>query len=211
MAWDQLELPWFQSESEKAVAVLPVSLHENDSLIRIFGKEFDYVFDKNQSALTSMVYQKKEMLKEPFKMNVWRAPLGNEQDQGNSRNAYSSKGKEGYGKQVATEYYSAGIDKMDYYPISIQAYETDGKVILFVREIALTGNSAVEKKDLYIWGAQSNGFENLYVYTISGDGTIHLKHTIYPQGNLPLWLPRIGLTCTLNPDRSEERRVGQEC
>ena len=74
----------------------------------------------------------------------------------------------------------------------------EGKALIRVREICLTGNSAVEKKDLYIWGAQSNGFENMYTYMIAGDGQIVLQHTLLPQGKLPLWLPRVGMTLTLD-------------
>lgn len=72
-----------------------------------------------------------------------------------------------------------------------------------------TANSAKEKKDLYIWGVQSNGFESLYAYTITGDGEIRLRHTVLPQGRLPLWLPRIGLTLTLDKSLDQVRWYGR--
>ena len=47
---------------------------------------------------------------------------------------------------------------------------------------------------------QSNGIRNRYEYLIGSDGTIELRHTLKPEGKMPLWLPRIGLTLTLNPN-----------
>ncbi len=198
VAWDQLELPWYKESVLETEPSFPVSLEQENEQILVSGMDFKYVFDKKQGALISMIYKNSEMLKEPLKMNVWRAPLANEQDQWNSRNARSYSWKEGYGQQIATEYYSAGIDKLSHYPISVDAQLIEGKALIRVREICLTGNSAVEKKDLYIWGAQSNGFENMYTYMITGDGQIVLQHTLLPQGRLPLWLPRIGMTLTLD-------------
>lgn len=198
VAWDQLELPWHREKEVETVSISPVSLEQEKGQILISGTDFKYVFDKKQGTLISMIYKNSEMLKEPLKMNVWRAPLANEQDQWNSRNARSYSWKEGYGQQIAAEYYSTGIDKLNHYPISVDAQLIEGKALIRVREICLTGNSAVEKKDLYIWGAQSNGFENMYTYMIAGDGQIVLQHTLLPQGKLPLWLPRVGMTLTLD-------------
>lgn len=198
VAWDQLELPWYKEKEVETVPISPVSLEQENGQILISGTDFKYVFDKRQGTLISMIYKNSEMLKKPLKMNAWRAPLANEQDQWNSRNARSYSWKEGYGQQIAAEYYSTGIDKLNHYPISVDAQLIEGKALIRVREICLTGNSAVEKKDLYIWGAQSNGFENMYTYMIAGDGQIVLQHTLLPQGRLPLWLPRIGMTLTLD-------------
>ncbi|MDO5429748.1 glycoside hydrolase family 2 TIM barrel-domain containing protein [Parabacteroides sp.] len=198
VAWDQLELPWYKEKEVETVSISPVLLEQENGQILISGTDFKYVFDKKQGTLISMIYKNSEMLKKPLKMNAWRAPLANEQDQWNSRNARSYSWKEGYGQQIAAEYYSTGIDKLNHYPISVDAQLIEGKALIRVREICLTGNSAVEKKDLYIWGAQSNGFENMYTYMIAGDGQIVLQHTLLPQGRLPLWLPRIGMTLTLD-------------
>ncbi|MDR3195169.1 MAG: glycoside hydrolase family 2, partial [Tannerella sp.] len=78
----------------------------------------------------------------------------------------------------------AGIDRLTHYPMSIEAFALEGKVYVNVRELCLMDGS--------------NGFENLYAYTIAGDGEIKLRHTILPQGRMPLWLPRIGITLTLD-------------
>jgi beta-galactosidase len=197
VAWDQWELPWY-SEAETPVkhAGVPV-LNTTPSGITVSGTGFAYAFDKS-GALVSMVHNGREMLKSPVSLNVWRAPLANELDQWNSGNARSPHWKEGYGEHVATEYYSSGIDKMSDCPVSVEAYEQDGIVHVYVRSISLTGNNAAGNRDQYIRGRQVSGFENLYAYTVAADGEITLHHTVYPQGIMPLWLPRIGLTMTLD-------------
>ena len=84
-----------------------------------------------------------------------------------------------------------------------------GKAILRVREICRTESNGLEKKDLYISGRQSNGFENLFTYTITGDGRITIHHTVLPQGKMPLWLPRIGLCMTLDASLNQVEWYGR--
>jgi beta-galactosidase len=137
-------------------------------------------------------------LKSPWALNVWRAPFANEQDAWGSSNARSQHWETGYGQQVAAEFYAAGIDRLSYVPLSVEAFETDGKAHITVRDICLTGNNAMENRDQYIRGMQCNGFEEHYEYTIDGKGDLRLRHRIWPSGRMPLWLPRIGLTLTLD-------------
>lgn len=198
VAWDQLELPWYRMEEPESVPFIAASLKGEGKNLIVSGPDFNYLFDKEKGMLVSMNYKGKEMLQAPLALNVWRAPLANEQDQWCSRNARSYSWMEGFGQQVATEYYSTGLDALTHNPMSVEAQEIEGKVIVRIREICQTGTSVKERKDLYIWGAQSNGFESLYTYTITGDGEITLHHIVLPQGRMPLWLPRIGITLTLD-------------
>ena len=78
--------------------------------------------------------------------------------------------------------------------------ETGNRLRVEIVDIDLMGAGEKEKKDLYIEGVQSNGIRNRYEYLIGSDGTIELRHTLKPEGKMPLWLPRIGLTLTLNPN-----------
>lgn len=199
VSWDQLELPWFREAEKTAVSVSQnLNLNQSDAEVVISGNDFQYTFSRKNGQLNSIRIKGQEMLKSPVRLNVWRAPLANEQDAWNSSNARTRYWKTGFGNQVATEYYSHGLDTLTYYPMSMECRETDGKIYVDIREICLTGSSKQrEKKDLYINGIQSNGFESLYSYVITADGTINLHHKIIPQGNMPLWLPRIGLTMTL--------------
>lgn len=50
-----------------------------------------------------------------------------------------------------------------------------------------------------IFGSRYNGIENIYNYTIDGDGEITMHHTAKPQGeSMPLYFPRFGLSFTLD-------------
>ena len=208
VAWDQLELPWYKQPEVFKKSTGMLTFNKMPESITVSGEDFTYTFDKS-GALVSIVHAGLEMLKSPVSLNIWRAPLANELDQWNSGNARSVNRREGYGEHVATEFYSLGADKLTDYPMSVDAYEQEGKVYIYARGISLMGNNAVGNLDQYIRGRMINGFENLYTYTITGDGEITLHHTIYPQGRMPLWLPRIGLTMMLDESLSNVEWYGR--
>ena len=198
VAWDQLELPWYKQADATAGQTGSLAFNKASDGITVSGSDFVYKFDKS-GALVSIVQNNIEMLKSPLLFNIWRAPLANDQDQWNSGNARSLSWKEGYGEHVATEFYSFGVDKVTNFPISIDAYEQDGKAYIRVREISMMGSEKEDSLDKFFSDRKTiNGFENMYAYTISADGEISLRHTVYPQGRMPLWLPRVGLTMTLD-------------
>ena len=214
VAWDQLELTWRQplisddaatvgEQSRTAPSNNTVTYRATDDRIVVDGADFTCSFNKSDGALSSIVYQGQELLKSPVTLNCWRAPLANELDEWNSSSARSSNRKEGYGQFIATEYYSSGVDKLATCPITLNAYRQEDKVTVQVRSISLTGKEGVENLDRYIRGRSISGFENLYTYTVTSDGEITLRHVVNPQGRMPLWLPRIGLTMTL--DKSLDR------
>jgi beta-galactosidase len=210
VAWDQLDLPWYKT-TEKIVEKTSsqAKLNQTETEISVSGANFVYTFNK-QGSLVSIRIHGKELLKSPVTLNVWRAPLANEQDQWGSGNARSENWKTGFGEQVATEYYSLGIDALTHYPLAVEAFETNGKVHLNIRDINLLGSSdSPEKKDLYIWGMQISGFECLYFYIIDDNGVITLQHKVMPQGKMPVWLPRIGLTFTLDKSLNQVKWYGR--
>ena len=198
VAWDQLELPWFKQLCEEKKKKDSLVNYETDQLIIVKGKDFSYTFCKKSGALSSIILKGKDLLKSPLKFNLWRAPLANEVDGWNARNARTMNWQEGYGYQVATEFYSLGIDKLVSHPMSVQAFKQAGNVYVHVRDMTIMGDISVSQRDLYISGSVINGFENHYVFMISPDGELTLKHSALPQGCMPLWLPRIGLTMILD-------------
>lgn len=200
VAWDQLEFTWYKEVKPQPVNKETVTLRESENEIVASGNGFTYTFNKKTGTLNSILLNGKEMLKTPLSLNIWRAPLANEQDAWNAGNSRSSNWKEGYGNQIATEFYSLGLDHLTHYPMSVEAFTLEGKGYINIREVCLMGDNAIETRDLYISGRRYNGFENLYAYVITGDGEIKLHHIAIPQGRMPLWLPRIGVTLTL--DRS---------
>ncbi len=208
VAWDQLELPWYIQKETPQKKSGTLTFNEMPDGITVKGADFTFTFNKS-GALASIDCQGLELLKSPLSLNVWRAPLANELDNWNSSNARSVNWREGYGQFLSTEYYSLGIDRLATYPMSINVFKLEDKVYIQVRDITLTGKSGTEDLDRYIRGRSVNGFENLYSYTITGDGEISLHHTINPQGRMPLWLPRIGLTMTLSKNLDKVEWYGR--
>jgi len=233
VAWDQLELPWNErseaswNESAESIGIKPIedvtgriannagdkpseklvnqsvlSFEETANGITVTGSDFTCTFDK-AGALASIRLNGRELLKSPVSLNCWRAPLANELDEWNSSNARSGNWREGYGQHLATEYYSLGLDRIATCRMSVLAYEKEDKIYIQARNLSLLGVESTDNLDRYIRGRSVSGFENLYTYTITAKGEITLHHTVTPQGRMPLWLPRIGLTMTL--DKSLEK------
>lgn len=199
VAWDQLELPWKKISEIERHSSTNATFSQSENEVKVTGKDFEYTFNKNLGALASIIIDGKEMLKSPFLVNVWRAPMSNDLDQWGSRSARSSNWREGYGNFVATEFYSTGIDKLTYYPIYTKVWEVNGNVYVNIRQITLFGESIEGELDQYIRGTQYNGIENIYSYIINGDGEITIHHIAKSQGRtLPLYYPRFGLTFTLD-------------
>lgn len=186
VAWDQLELPWHKDATCEAIKppMPKVEMSHSEGCFTFSGPDFKYTFDEVSGELVSMCCKGEEMLKAPLSLNVWRAPIANEQNGWTGQTARSVNTQEGFGGQVAMEYYSTGLDSLTHHPISVDAQVVSGRAVVRVRELCLT------------FGC--NGFENLYTYTITGDGLLQLRHQVLPQGVMPLWLPRIGLTMTLS-------------
>ena len=65
---------------------------------------------------------------------------------------------------VATEMYSAGIDRLTHQPLSFSVSETTEGVHIHIIDAELMGKGEKEKKDLYIEGVQNNGIINHYEY-----------------------------------------------
>ena len=180
--WDQLELPWIVPAEIKLVQhqTNPLKVTDNEQHLIVSGVKFDYIFNKADGQLYSMKYMGTELLKQGAQLNVWRAPVANELDDWTTYTVNVFPSNQGYGRMIATSWYSIGLDKMKSKLESFRVEKKDENVIVTVREIALFGN------------AGNAGFENEMIFTISPDGEISLQHTINPNGKMPMSLPRIG-------------------
>ena len=203
-SWDQFELKAWNIPAEPAYAAGKVSVTEADGIITLSGEGFSYAFDKKTGELVSIVSGGREMLADPITLNVWRAPLANELDGWNSRSAGQARtsgyGSIGHTNVLASHYYSAGLDNLGHAVSSVNAREFEGGAAVDVRELVLLGGGQGESRQLdqYIMGMSFNGFENEYRYVVYGDGTLKIHHVIKPQGTMPAWLPRIGVTFGLD-------------
>jgi beta-galactosidase len=68
--------------------------------------------------------------------------------------------------------------------------------------------------------------ESLFSWRVDADGTVTVKHQLFPEGDMPAWLPRVGVTLSLDgsldhvqwygrgpqasyPDRKSGYRMGE--
>jgi beta-galactosidase len=198
VAWEQLELPWRRSV-EPSEPVLPApSYSETSERVIVSGEQFSYTFDRKAGQLVSIVYGGKEMLHSPLTLSLWRAPLANELDAWNAGNGRSLYWSEGFGHSLSTEMYSSGLDRLTQLPLGFEVEKTDRSIHIVIRDMCLLGHRRQDKQDQYIEGVRNSCIRSVYDLHITGDGTMTLRHTLKPEGRMPLWFPRIGITMTLD-------------
>ena len=207
VSWDQFELKaWYIADVRQAASGA-VGLSEKNASYVVSGEGFSYAFSAVTGELVSAVVRGKEMIAKPLKLNVWRAPIANEVDGwgGSSAGRVNAPGYSAVGHTsqiLAAHYYAAGLDRMASHPIRVTAREAGDDVVVEVRTLALLG-SEDKQLDAYISGRSYSGFEESYRWIVAGDGTLTLHHKVNPQGSMPAWLPRMGLTLML--DKSLDR------
>ena len=202
VSWDQFELKDWFVPAKRPAASGKVSLSQGADGIIASGAGFSYRFDAASGELVSAVIDGKEMLSAPLRLNVWRAPLANEVDgwNGSSAGRVNAPGYSAIGQTaqvLAAHYYAAGLDRMAALPVSVSARKAGDDVVVEVRDLALLG-SEDKQLDAYISGRSFSGFEESYNWIVAGDGTLTLHHKVNPQGSMPAWLPRLGLTLSLD-------------
>ena len=62
----------------KTVVDSELQVNENDTQIRIKGREFAYTIDKRTALFTEMKFAGREYLNHPMELNIWRAPTDND-------------------------------------------------------------------------------------------------------------------------------------
>ena len=210
VAWEQLDLPWRNEPSPKpAYTGQAPTCTESADMIIIAGADFKYSFDKRKGQLTSIIYQGKEMLRSPITLNLWRAPLPNELDRWNANSGRSIHWKEAFGNTIAAEMYSLGIDKMIHQPLTFDVEKNDHEVYVRIKDLNLFGLGEKGKTDLYIEGIRNSGIRNQYEFVISGNGTMTIHHRLRPEGAMPLWFPRVGISAMLDKSLNQVAWYGR--
>jgi beta-galactosidase len=205
VAWEQFALPYDRppAETENPHTTTPLRRTETDHRLTISGSDFSYVFDKSEGRLISIECQGRELLQSPLSLNLWRAPLANEQDSWNVGSIRSGNRKPGYGNMLVTEMYSTGLDRIVHRPLRFETDTVDRMIRIRIKDVDLIGEEKHGKLDQYVVGATVSGIVNDYEFLIAGDGRMTLRHKLRPEGAMPLWFPRIGLTMVL--DKSLDR------
>ena len=117
--------------------------------------------------------------------------------------------KKEYGMRTVTEQYSTGMDNLTNLLAGFDIQKSEKQVNVNVCSYMLTHDNKIVQRDKYVSGIQTNGFENRYTYSITPDGTIKLRHVIQPNGVLPQWLMRMGLTMTLSKSLEQVKWYGR--
>ena len=187
IAWDQLDLQW--SKPVQKVTKAPeyvLTVRDDKGKVVVEGKEFAYIFDKIKGVLASMQFHGKELIKRGAELNVWRAPLANETDEWGFWSSNTKHVTDGYGRMAATEWYSSGLDKLQTINEMFNVRKVDDN------------NVIVEIKNLMLLGTQRGAFMNQYIYNINGSGEMSIEHSVVPNGDMPAWLPRVGVDWILD-------------
>lgn len=235
-AWEQFEMKdWSIPATASPKPAGKIEMNLTDGKIIASGEGFSYIFDEESGALESMNINGQQMLTAPLRLNLWRAPLANELDGWNSWSAGNalSNVKPGYGSighssVLAAVYYSAGLEYLNWIPVHVIPRTEDGTVYIDVRELVLFGGAskALTQLDAYVMGRKRIGMESIFSWRIDADGTITVNHKLIPQGDMPAWLPRVGVTLSIDeslnkvnwfgrgpqasyPDRKSGYRVGE--
>lgn len=203
VAWDQLELTSWNLPAQENLKAQTTSLTalEDDQQIKISGDGFGYVISKLTGNLEQIEVAGKQVLKAPVSFNLWRAPIANEFD---SWDAYRVNGgyAEGYGNQIATLWFSKGVQQLRIRPAEVRLNRTEHETTVRVSQLVQVGASSYGALDLYISGVQLAGFTLDYTYHFYDDGTVKIDNHLSPQGQgrLPELLPRIGFTTSVAND-----------
>ena len=98
----------------------------------------------------------KELIKKGPELNVWRAPLANETDEWGYGSSNTRHRTDGYGHMAASEWYSAGLDKL-----------TRLNDIFNVEKID-DNNITIEIRNVMLLATSDGAFINHYIYHIDG-------------------------------------------
>jgi beta-galactosidase len=186
IAWDQFDLSWYKPVQKQEISGGELDVSETAGSVTIMGTGFSYAFNKADGMLTSILVNNKELLKRGPELNVWRAPLANELDEWNYGFANIRHLVNGYGHFAATAWYSAGIDKLNKITEQFVVTRVNGSTI------------RIETRNQMVTGTKRGAIKNQYIYTVNGNGEITIDHTILPNGEMPVTLPRIGLDLILD-------------
>ncbi len=87
VAWEQfqlpLEVPPLPRSEQNPRYMHPVALEEKIDNVFIAGMDFEVLISKVTGAIESLVYFRKQYIKEPLRPNFWRAPTDNDMGIGN--------------------------------------------------------------------------------------------------------------------------------
>ncbi|MDD4225212.1 MAG: glycoside hydrolase family 2 TIM barrel-domain containing protein [Mariniphaga sp.] len=191
IAWEQMAVP-AEIQVENTISVNGVvSSTENEESIVVTGRNFRYTMDKKTGKLTSLQFDETEYLENGPEFNVWRASLANDIDPWGSGQFNKRNFTPGLGRSIDNQLRTLGMRDMisEVDEILVTQVSDDSVVI----KLAAFSFSRVNSSVTAYTGRSTSYFERKEVWTVMGDGTIHLEQEIIPNGPMPDMLQKIGL------------------
>jgi beta-galactosidase len=181
VAWEEFFLP---ASAGPAPAPEPedpagdgemLRVERTGSELRIAGRDFVWTFDGTTGRVAGLTFRGRELLIEPIRESLFRAPVANEFER--------SWGSPLLGEQ----WFDFGLHRLRSEVSRVEATEES------------SGDVLVEVDERLDWPRREGGFDSRRVYRFLVDGGLLIRRRIEPRGEMPEWLPKIGLELTLHP------------
>jgi beta-galactosidase len=185
VAFAQFEIPLeIKQKTLTNNSQLPLELKRLGDDVHISGNNFTYTFSRSSGTIASIKFHDKEIIKSGPKMNVWRAPLANDLDGWTFDRARVIDPHPALSNFAANGFWAAGLDKLEHHVDKFEVREQTDKISIHIHTHASAKNNPTS-------------FQNKYVYEIKATGDILLRHIITPEGKMPNYLPKMGLSMEL--------------
>lgn len=153
-------------------------METGDGQVRLSGPGFSYRFDTGQGTFTRMRSRGHDLLTGGPRLDVWRAPIGNEWA--------------GWGQAEGRLFWRLGLDRLRTTVEDVTVERTGPRTA----RITVAAHSEAPDVD-------GEGFTERYVYDVDSAGTVTVRQRVEAYGSrmrsLP-WLPRVGFALDL-PER----------
>ncbi|WP_312875652.1 glycoside hydrolase family 2 TIM barrel-domain containing protein [Paenibacillus planticolens] len=107
VTFEQFELPVAKLEAEKQLPIYPIRVVQEDDRVTVEGFDFEYVFDLIGGAFVRISKHGVQMISEPTKFAIWRAPMDND------RNVKSQWRERGYERAQIHVYEAKVVETAD--------------------------------------------------------------------------------------------------
>lgn len=168
VAFEQFDLGLRKEVTEPVKNTSFISVDKKDNAIHINGKKFNAVFDLMEGTLSSLKYDKDEIIVSAPVFQGYRAPLDNDK---------------GFGNWLAKDWKQHGLDSLNREVVSAKIINETNNTI----QIEIIAESH----------AKNGKFIHKALWSIYGNGQIKLDNEFTPTGYLPE-LPRLGIVMSLN-------------
>jgi len=172
IAWEQFRIPYRVASPPLVVPdpTAKLQVTESEKVLTIRGGTFEVVFDRLSGMMTSLVYNGKPVVRD--EEDGVRGPALD------VFRAFTDNEE-----RLAADWYKVGLDKLR---PELRSFEV--KPISDSQVQVLT--------EIQYHGAEATGFTHRCVYTVCGNGWIHVANDIRPYGELPI-LPKLGVRMTV--------------